>query len=865
MQLFRKKQSEDLINTDPVPKETAKRTSVNWKSYRSEFSLSGSLKYVIVYGLSYILFKVFINLENGETFFSAIPRHFPDDVYTRIILIVLLGHALYWFISNLKNKLIPSPKSVLYFFLVIFAYFSFIRLEPHFELYSYQDWALPGLYYLDLITLTVVIRCLKFQSYQNVVVTTGLLSLIEDYPDPTGPDEFNRESYAGRIAEYILGTTTRTSFNIGIFADWGAGKTDFLLRLKTTLEKANENKDENIIVEFNPWRAGKTDILIDDFFKTLSEKLRPYNKSISSKIVDYSNQLFKTGKEIQLRALDMVINELVNDGSIKSKFDEVNKSLIKTGKRLIIFVDDLDRLSGSEVFEVLKIIRNTANFSNTFFIVGLDEQYVVQALTKTNSITKEQQYLKKIFQLTITLPIIRKNIFQRKIQEYLSVESMSLQDQERINRMLNYIDNSRGHLEDCFDNLRDVKRFCNSFKISFELLKEEVEIVDLALLEMLKLNNIGIYHEIANSRIITHSSNHDQYDAHDAEWKKYQEKYPEDLAVAKGIVNSLIDSNFKNDRSFSRQKNFYLYFSYQLFNLIPLKEFNDLVKESPEKIVTGFQKWISENKDIDLENIMNSYPMYSSKEELEKWITVFLTIGDYFISKIGQPLAKKENEILVLFDKDEAAYSKFLLKFFNNSKIPPYHRAVFINLFLKQHIYNPNEFLFSKKQLQTLLLKLFKLYLKDQPGYGLEIERFFILNDDSRKDDKIILNEEAGNVLREHLSKSKENFSAFITYFIRSYTLPNMENEFTFHPFFTNIYPFRKEFIDQLRHLNLKGDKKRIKEIILQNLESSSFSVPQPFRVNNTDAKFLINHLREIGAYPKERKETLLSENLGFS
>jgi hypothetical protein len=698
-----------------------------------------------------------------------------------------------------------------------------------------------------------------------VIITKGLLSLIEDYPDPTGPDEFNRESYAGRIAEYILGTTTRTSFNIGIFADWGAGKTDFLLRLKTTLEKANTDKDENIIIEFNPWRAGKTDILIDDFFKTLSEKLKPYNKSISSKIVDYSNQLFKTGKEIQLRALDMIINELVNDGSIKSKFEEINKSLIKTGKRLIIFIDDLDRLSGSEVFEVLKIIRNTANFSNTFFVVGLDEQYVVQALTKTNSITKEHQYLKKIFQLTITLPIITKNIFQRKIREYLSVESMSLQDQERINRMLNYIDDNKGHLRECFNNLRDVKRFCNSFKISFELLKEEVEIVDLALLEMLKLNNLAIYHEIANSRIITHSSNFDQYDSHDSEWKEYEEKNIEGLTVAKGIVNSLIDTNFKNDRSFSRQKNFYLYFSYQLFNLIPLKEFNDLVKESPEKIVVGFKKWITENKDVDLENIMNNFPLYSSKEELEKWITVFLMVGDYFITKIGQPLATKNDEILILFDKDETAYSKFILKFFNNSKIPLFHRAIFINVFLKQHIYKPNESLFSKKQLQTQILKLFKQYLKGQSGYSLDMERFFILNDDSRKDDKVILSEEAGKVLHEHLSKSKENFSEFISYFIRSYNIPNMENRFMFFPFFNEIYPFRKDFIDQLHHLTLKGDKKRIKGLILGSLEHSSFSPLKPFSVSDEDAKFLIDHLRTIEAYPKERKEILLSDSIPLS
>jgi hypothetical protein len=821
-------------------------------SYFSEFSKYRTVQYLLVCGIAYILIAIIFKLENGETFFSAIPRAFPQNNITNIVLLTFIVYSIFYVRKNIINKLYPTPVSLYTFSVTLFLYIFVVRRNSNIIFYSYQHWKLPSLFYTDLIFFAVSLLTLKYQVYQiNLKKGTGDL-FIEDNPDAINiKDEFNRDSYATKLCGYVLNMNSSTAFNIGVIAEWGAGKTDFLQRMKKTIQDANKVHDQNIIVEFNPWRAGKIDILIDDFFKTLSESLKPFNKSIALKLVDYSALLFKPGKEIQFRAIDLFLTELAGHTSIKSKFDQINASLQKTGKRLIIFIDDLDRLSGNEVFEVLKIIRNTASFSNTFFIVGLDEQYVVDALKKVNSVSRENQYLKKIFQLIVTLPVIRKNLFAIKIKEFLGTGKMPLIDQERIDRMLNFLDGPGGVLHKCFENLRDVKRFCNAFRISFDLLKEEVEINDIALLEILKAYNIAIYHEIANRNFLATSQIFGEYELDNAALEKYASKTNnDDITVVKLILEALIDKNRKGDRRFGAEKNFYLYFSYQLFSLIPLNEFNRVVQRSAKDIIKKFQEWESENKGVDLENVMDAYQIFSSKAELEKWLEVYVTMGGHYVDNIGKLMANMADNVLALFDKDETAYANYLSKFFSNTKIRSYNMAQFINIFLRRKIYGTGTgyYPFSKAELQTKILTLFEKYLINKSGYNIELERFYNLNDDDRGNDKILVYE-ASRVLEKYLDKSNENFNQFIQHLIRSTQIPNEDNQFTLNPYLNQIYPFLATFKKRLNKLQIKGQQKKLKEIILDNLDTETYD-NKSFRLNETDKIIVIEGLVKLKLYP---------------
>ena len=258
----------------------------------------------------------------------------------------------------------------------------------------------------------------SYKSYENTLYKyESKFSLIEDNPSlESYTDAYNYSGYAKTIANHIISTSTKNSFGIAVIGEWGSGKSDFLLRLKENLVSSKEN----LILNFNPWRVNKSDAIIDEFFKSLSSTLRPYNRMIATKIKEYSTRILQNSKEAKHRLYDTIINEFITEESIDKNYDSINTAIQKTGKRIVVFIDDMDRLTGKEVMEVLRLVRNSANFANTFFIIGIDQNYIVNVLKTTNHFTNEQEYLKKIFQLVIALPKFKKEIFIDEIKKQLS-------------------------------------------------------------------------------------------------------------------------------------------------------------------------------------------------------------------------------------------------------------------------------------------------------------------------------------------------------------------------------------------------------------------------------------------------------------
>ena len=83
-----------------------------------------------------------------------------------------------------------------------------------------------------------------------------------------------------------------------------------------------------------------------------------------------------------------------------------------------MFIDDIDRLDKHEIIEVVRLIRNTANFHNTFFLVAYDRDYVINALGHLNE-HNHHQFLEKIFQMELNLPAYDKSILTKELYNRL--------------------------------------------------------------------------------------------------------------------------------------------------------------------------------------------------------------------------------------------------------------------------------------------------------------------------------------------------------------------------------------------------------------------------------------------------------------
>ena len=175
--------------------------------------------------------------------------------------------------------------------------------------------------------------------------------------------------------------------------------------------------------------------------------------------------------------------------------------LNELGKPIVVFIDDTDRLQQDEILEVMKLIRNTADFSNMFYIVTFDKEYVVRTI---NSIIVEPAlYLKKIFQLELKFPIFERYLLTHFLLSELD-KYHRLQDVKLRSNLANIemcLQSDDIYLEEYFDNFRDVKRFVNGLLlvldyIEYQGIASDFYLHDLFLIELLNYTDEAEYEQL---------------------------------------------------------------------------------------------------------------------------------------------------------------------------------------------------------------------------------------------------------------------------------------------------------------------------------------------------------------------------------
>lgn len=295
-----------------------------------------------------------------------------DSIRSWIFLVVFLMGLIYFFYKILYNKSYPTIDSILFFGITMILHFSLFRSREefkYFRLFSSQ------IYLVDLLLFCILFFFTGYK-YQGERLKKGESSIIEDNPDLISEDILHRKILVEEISKQVNHTISEKAVSIAIQSEWGYGKTVFLKFLKLELEK---NKD-NIIIEFNPWKVEREQNSLKRFFDALESELKKYDSGIQKQLVAYSNKLFEVSSEENVfsKLLKMLFSSFLSlDEGLDQQYKNINESIKRIGKRIIVLIDDLDRLSAPELIDVIRLIRNTGDFTNTVFIAAFDRNYVI--------------------------------------------------------------------------------------------------------------------------------------------------------------------------------------------------------------------------------------------------------------------------------------------------------------------------------------------------------------------------------------------------------------------------------------------------------------------------------------------------------
>lgn len=316
-------------------------------------------------------------------------------------------------------------------------------------------------------------------------------------------DKLNRKSFADNLAQVLLQYSFPSSFTIGLYGEWGSGKTSLLNMVLETVESTD---DHAVILRFNPWLCADTSQLITQFFKQMANAIKlkkPASAHVWELIDQYADIfdaaslipgagviLAAAGKSLTKKAKKHIDQRA---GDLQGRKNQIIEKMAEEKLKIIVSIDDIDRLSEDEIIAVFQLVKALADFPNTIYLLAFDYDVVVRALGKVQH-GDGREYLEKIIQVPFEMPTpSMANIHDALFSKLNPI----LEDipEERWDKAT-WAELFQFGMKEYIRSIRDVIRYANVFSLKYELLKDETDPVDLLGLTCLQVFEPTVYSKL---------------------------------------------------------------------------------------------------------------------------------------------------------------------------------------------------------------------------------------------------------------------------------------------------------------------------------------------------------------------------------
>ena len=328
-------------------------------------------------------------------------------------------------------------------------------------------------------------------------------------------DLLGRSFFSKQLAKALYECDARDGLVIGLFGEWGSGKTSVLNMTMNEIKNLGEEfENKPLIVMFSPWNYSDKDNLISLFFRNLINHLdTPSNNKIKTKIgkvlTDYADCLDALSVlsplgGILVNILKPIVKtqgaNLMEVPNLDSTKEKLETKLKESNQKIIVVIDDIDRLTNSQIRDIFHLAKQVGNFPNIVYILSMDREIVCRALKEIHNIDGHE-YLEKIIQIPFEVPQMHKG----KVRDYLLNQLNQI-----IREIAGEVKLDRRYWDKIFinciipyiDNLRDANRLINVFRFKYEALCQEVSVEDMIEITTLEVLEPKLYKWIYNNKDI---------------------------------------------------------------------------------------------------------------------------------------------------------------------------------------------------------------------------------------------------------------------------------------------------------------------------------------------------------------------------
>lgn len=203
----------------------------------------------------------------------------------------------------------------------------------------------------------------------------------------------------------------------------------------------------------------------------MRKELDGNDKPLEKAIQKYRDIILDADIHPILTLLAKILPEYKDEETLESLKNKIDEAISAEGvKPFFIFIDDLDRLEGDELFEVLRLIRVTANFRNMVFVVAYDRDYICDVLNQSKNIERAEEYIQKIFHLEVSLPKFEEEtLFDVFMEEFSRIYHLEEKYEVRFrSSILQLCNSAKVSFTDFIPNFRQARLFANILALNLK-------------------------------------------------------------------------------------------------------------------------------------------------------------------------------------------------------------------------------------------------------------------------------------------------------------------------------------------------------------------------------------------------------------
>ena len=233
-------------------------------------------------------------------------------------------------------------------------------------------------------------------------------------------DRLQRGPFADAIAAQILSVDVDEGFVIGVTGPWGSGKASLLNLIE---ESIDSRAPEIFVLRFNPWLYSDAEELVVRFLIELGNRLqetrrgrygrlgklfsRNSGQTAAAKLRDYAEVVKPVGGIIgTVAAVAGGAASRVAGGSKSTtvRRDAATAALRDLDTRVVVFIDDLDRVEDEQIREMVRLVKLVGDFPRTVYVLSYDAGAVAHAVGRGDQ-SKGRSYMEKIVQAEHSVPL----------------------------------------------------------------------------------------------------------------------------------------------------------------------------------------------------------------------------------------------------------------------------------------------------------------------------------------------------------------------------------------------------------------------------------------------------------------------------